>query len=75
MEKDITIVQSKHIDLGIKKYEGKLDLELQSLIKAAGYEYIPYIFKDGRILLVLPFNISAILYANKQVLYKKLQLA
>ncbi|MCB0509378.1 MAG: hypothetical protein H6579_03715 [Chitinophagales bacterium] len=75
MAKDITIVQSKHIELGIKKYEGQLDKELQSLILSAGYEYTPYVFKDGRILLVLPYNISAILYANKAILFDKLQLA
>ena len=73
-KKDVVIVQRKHIALGIEKYQGKVDEHLQALVKNAGYEYKTYVFNDGRVLLVLPHEISALLYASKELLYKKLQL-
>jgi hypothetical protein len=73
-DKAVVIVQSKHIALGIEKYKGKIDEHLQSIVKNAGYEYKTYVFNDGRVLLVLPHEISALLYASKELLYAKLQL-
>jgi hypothetical protein len=72
--KEVVIVQSKHIELGIEKYQGKIDEHLQAIVKNAGYEYKTYVFNDGRILLVLPHKISALLYASRELLYAKLQL-
>ena len=59
--------------MGIEKYKGKIDEHLQSIVKNAGYEYKTYVFNDGRVLLVLPHEISALLYASKELLYAKLQ--
>lgn len=73
-EKDIVIVQKKHIQAGIEKYQGKVDDHLQSILDNAGYDYKVYRFNDNRILLVLPMEISAVLYASEQVLYSKLSL-
>jgi len=72
--KDIIVVQKKHIQAGIERYEGKPDEHLQQVLSHAGYDYKVYRFKDQRILLVLPHEISAVLYANEQVLYNKLSL-
>lgn len=72
--KEVVIVQSKHIALGIEKYQGEIDEHLQALVKNAGYDYKTYVFNDGRVLLVLPHEISALLYASKELLYTKLQL-
>jgi hypothetical protein len=72
--KDIVIVQQKHLQAGIEKYQAKIDTHLQSIITNAGYEYKVYRFADGRILLVLPLEISGVLYLNDEVLYAKLQL-
>ncbi len=72
--KDIMIVQQKHIQAGIEKYQGKVDEHLQSILDNAGYNYKVYRFKDQRILLVLPMDISGVLYANEQTLFTKLSL-
>lgn len=74
MSKDVVLVQSKHIDLGIEKYQGKPDAHLQNLINKARLDYTVYRFNDGRILLVLPHKLSALLYASKEVLFEKLEL-
>lgn len=74
MKKVITIA-AHHIQPGIVKYGGVEDEHLSKLIKSAKLEYIPYVFRDGRILLVLPDKSSALLYANKDVLYQLLDLA
>lgn len=73
-KKGIKAVASKHIEAGIAKYQGKIDEHLASLIKGAGLTYTPYIFNDGRIMLVLPNNISAFLYPDKQSLFEFLNL-
>jgi hypothetical protein len=70
----IVTVASKHIEAGIVKYDGKVDSHLATLIKAAGLTYTPYLFKDGRILLVLPENLSAFLYPDREFLFEKLNL-
>ncbi len=75
MTKEVQLIQGKHITPGIEKYQGKPDNHLQAIIDKHGYDYKVYVFNDGRVLLVLPQNLSAILYANKQVLYSKLELA
>ena len=74
MTKEVQLIQSKHIQPGIEKYQGKLDNHLQAIIDKHGYEYKVYIFNDGRVLLVLPQDISALLYASREVLYEKLEL-
>ena len=72
--KDVVTIDPIHIEAGIKKYEGKVDAHLESLIQSAGLQYKPYVFKDGRVLLVLPNNVAAILYASEEVLFKTLSL-
>jgi hypothetical protein len=73
-EKKIVTVASNHIEAGIKKYGGQVDAHLASLIKSAGLTYTPYLFTDGRILLVLPNNISAILYPDNETFFEQLDL-
>ena len=68
------LIAPHHIEPGIKKYQGVIDHHLQQLINNAKLEYTPYVFNDGRILLVMPCNLSAFLYANKEELYAKLSL-
>ena len=73
-KKDIVTVDPKHIEAGIAKYEGVIDTHLQNLIQCAGLSYTPYLFKDGRVLLVLPNNTAAILYADKDKMFEVLNL-
>ena len=72
--KGIVSVASKHIEAGIKKYSGKPDAQLNILIHNAGFNYTSYIFNDGRILLVMPGNVGAFLYADHEALYMALDL-
>ena len=74
LKKNIISIASEHIERGIKKYDGKIDAQLEKLIQAAGLTYTPYLFNDGRILLVLPNSGGAFLYASKEVLYNALSL-
>lgn len=73
-KKEIVSVAANHIEPGIKKYEGKIDPQLSKIISAAGLTFTPYLFNDGRILLVLPHNTVAFLYSNKDVLFNVLNL-
>ena len=70
----IITVAKHHIERGIEKYKGVVDEHLQGIITRSGYEYTPYLFADGRVLLVLPHNLSALLYPSKKVLFEKLVL-
>lgn len=72
--KEIVIVQEKHIEAGIEKYQGKIDEHLQGILDHAGYDYKVYRFNDNRILLVLPMQMSGVLYASEKILYSKLSL-
>lgn len=72
--KSIVTVAHTHIEKGITKYGGVIDSHLASLIKAAGLHYTPYIFNDGRILLVMPNNVAAFLYKDKETLFDALSL-
>ena len=73
-KKGIVTVAAKHIEAGIAKYKGEPDTRLNSLIKSAGFNYTSYVFNDGRILLVLPDNVGAFLYADKETVFKTLDL-
>ena len=73
-KKGVVSVSPDHIEKGITKYGGVIDAHLTSLIKSAGLQYIPYQFNDGRILLVLPNNLAAFLYDDKETLYASLSL-
>lgn len=73
-DKKIIAVRASQIDRGIQVYGGEIDHHLQAVIKGASLEYTPYVFKDGRILLVLPNRISAFLYSDRDELYKSLSL-
>lgn len=74
MPQEVIRVKQEHIEKGIQKYNGVLDDELNATIKRHGFDYTVYLFQDGRILLVLPQNISAFLYQSKDHLYDKLDL-
>ena len=74
INKDIVSVSAIHIEAGIAKYGGVLDTNLADIIKYAGLQYTPYLFNDGRILLVLPKNVSAFLYKDKETLFQALSL-
>lgn len=73
-KRGVVTVASKHIEAGIVKYKGEIDGHLTSLIKSAGLQYTPYLFKDGRILLVLPNNLGAFLYNDKDTMFEALHL-
>ena len=72
--KNVVRVAPEHIQAGIDKYGGIIDLHLQNIIVAAGLHYTPYTFKDGRVLLVLPNNLTAFLYIDEQTVYDTLSL-
>lgn len=72
-KKEIITVASHNIEKGIQKYGGKVDAHLSSLIKGANLTYTPYLFNDGRILLVMPNNISAF-YSDQEFLFQHLNL-
>lgn len=67
-------IAAKHIEPGIEKYKGQLDNRISVLIKNAGFNYVPYTFKDGRVLLVLPNNVGALLYPNEKAVFDTLAL-
>ena len=71
-DKKIITVAPNHIEAGIAKYGGQIDPHLSTLIKSAGLMYTPYLFTDGRILLVLPGNVSAFLYPDRDFLFATL---
>jgi hypothetical protein len=73
--KDVIIVKKEHIDLGIQKYGGVLDTELMQLFDLSGLSVKPYLFNDGRILLLYTGQEHGILYASKEVLFNKLDLS
>ena len=68
-------VAAKHIEAGIQKYGGVIDDHLAGIVKAAGLQYTPYRFIDGRILMVLPNNLGGFLYRDKNALYELLALS
>lgn len=67
-------VAPSHIEPGIKKYGGQISEHLHKVIKASGLDYTPYVFTDGRILLVLPNKTAAFLYSSDESLYGSLRL-
>jgi len=71
----VTVVAKEHIARGIQKYEGKIDDFLTTLSRNTGIQYTVYKFKDNRILLVLPNEVSAILYASEEVFYEHVDLS
>lgn len=73
-DKRVISIAKEHIEPGIKKYRGEIDAHIASLLKAAKLAYTPYLFADGRVLLVLPNNAAAFLYESKDVLFQTLQL-
>ena len=73
-KKGVVSIASNHIEAGIKKYKGESNARLNALIKNAGLNYVSYVFNDGRILLVLPDNTGALLYADNDTLFEILDL-
>jgi hypothetical protein len=83
---DVISCLPEHVERGISKYNGQKDLHLQAVIKAAGYEYVPYLFSDKRVLLILPKKnepipvtgiptaLAAFIYLNEEVLSRLLNL-
>jgi hypothetical protein len=73
-KKGVVSVAPKHIKAGIIKYGGVVEAHLSSLMKGANLQYTPYLFNDGRILLVLPNNLGGFLYDDKETMFKSLSL-
>jgi hypothetical protein len=65
-------VKKEHIPLGIEKYKGKIDEELARHLKNAKLDYIPYVFEDGRVLMVLEILETGFLYPSKKVVFETL---
>ena len=72
--KSVVSVAPAHIDKGVAKYGGVIDAQLTSLLKAAGLQFTPYIFNDGRILLVMPNNLGGFLYSDREAMFETLNL-
>lgn len=68
-------VSSKHVEKGIEKYRGKIDPDLHRIVRSAGLDYVPYLFEDGRVLLVFPNNLGGLLYKGKEHLFASLDLS
>lgn len=73
-EKPVISVAPENITKGIEKYKGVIDLHMQAVIKATGFNYTPYTFEDGRILLVLGGNKAAFLYKTEEIMNDMLSL-
>ncbi len=65
-------VKAEHIQPGIEKYKGKLDSELARHLKNAQLDYMPYVFEDGRVLMVLEVMNTGFLYPSKQAVFETL---
>lgn len=65
-ERKSTLVQKRHIQAGIKKYEGRIDSVLQALIEHSALKYTPYRFQDGRYLLVYEGELYGLLFPDRQ---------
>ncbi|MEX0813181.1 MAG: hypothetical protein WD048_13265 [Chitinophagales bacterium] len=74
MSQEVIRVKPEHIEKGIQKYHAERDVELNAIINRHGFDYTVYRFQDGRVLLVLPHNISAFLYKNEDHLFDSLDL-
>ena len=61
--------------MGIEKYGGIIDDELQTLLSKAGLPYKPYGFRDGRMLLVNEELNFGFLYADKEDVFRSLVLS
>lgn len=73
MKKTKTLVQAKHIEKGIEKYQGQLSPKIQKHLDNVNWNYKAYLFKDLRVLLVYPDNSFAILYASEESLYRDME--
>ena len=65
-------VKQEHIQLGIEKYKGVLDEDLGRHLKNAQLDYVPYVFEDGRVLMVLEMMNMAFLYPSKSAVFETL---
>lgn len=72
--RDIIIVKKEHIAPGIEKYQGKVDADLEVLFLNSGLEVKPYLFQDGRVLLIYKNQDHGILYSSLETLLKKIDL-
>lgn len=70
----VQAVPGKFIEKGIAHYGGVLDTELQAMIAKAGFPYEPYLFKDGRMMLVNRELNFGFLYSSKDEVMEKLVL-
>ena len=68
-----TFVHQRHIKKGLEKYEGKLDEALHRVLQSSDWNYTPYLFKDGRILLVYENELYGLLYENKAALFQHME--
>lgn len=65
-----TLVQAKHIDKGIERYNGQKSKMIQTHLENVGWNYEAYMFDDRRVLLVYPDKSFGILYISEEALYQ-----
>ena len=68
------VVHKDHLQRGINKYNGRVDTHIQQLLVHAHIRATPYIFADGRVLLVYDQQSYGILYPTTASFYKRLSL-
>lgn len=68
-----TLVQAKHIEKGIERYNGQANKKIQTHLENIGWNYEAYMFEDQRVLLVYPDQSFGILYASEDALYKDME--
>ncbi len=72
-QKPKTLVQAKHIQLGLEKYGGKESIEIQKHLENINWNYTAYLLEDGRVMLVYPDKSFGILYLNKEFLFQDME--
>jgi hypothetical protein len=65
-----TLVQAKHIEKGIERYNGQANKTIQNHIENIGWNYEAYLFEDRRVMLVYPDKSFGILYISEEALYQ-----
>ena len=68
------LVKEEHFVLGIEKYNGKRDEELEKLFSNGGMEADVYVFSDGRCLVRYKMLKQSFLYSSKESLLGKITL-
>jgi hypothetical protein len=65
-----TLVQAKHIEKGIERYNGQANEAIQTHLENIGWNFEAYLFEDNRVMLVYPDKSFGILYVSEEALYQ-----